>query len=64
MKAADYNAVTVQALGMRFCDEWKRCKKEICETMQIEEKDFEYSLHWSIMRKLVNGQSSKETTCS
>lgn len=58
MKAANYNADTVQALGMRFCDEWKRSKKNIiCKLLEeyrihIKLDDLEYADHRWVMKKL------------
>lgn len=51
-----YNPDRVQALGMRFCQEWKARRKEICELFDIPDLDFEYVLHHTLMPKIAASQ--------
>jgi hypothetical protein len=48
-----YDADLVQALGLRFCGEWKACKDALIEHFKLEEDEFDYSLHHTLMPKLV-----------
>lgn len=66
MRAADYDADTVQGLGMRFCDEWKRLQDDIINKLcdewhiKIEKKDFGYADHRWVMKRL---DPSPESPC-
>lgn len=50
-----YNGDKVQALGLRFADEWNACKQELMKHFSIPEEEFDYSLHHTLMPKLTRG---------
>ena len=58
MKAANYQPDKVQALGMRFYDEWKRNTDKILQELfkeyrlSIDPEKFDYSDHRWVMLKL------------
>ena len=52
-KKKPYCKDKVQAMGLRFCEEWNNSKKAICEHFKIPEDEFDYSLHHTLMPKLI-----------
>jgi hypothetical protein len=49
MEATPYDPVKVQAFGLAFCPLFLASKDFICKYFAINERDFDYSLHWRVM---------------
>lgn len=53
-KQKPYNKDKVQALGMRFAEEWNARKEAIIAFAGITEGEFDYSIHHTIMPRIVD----------
>lgn len=53
MSDRPYDPDLVQSLGLRFCDQWKKCVPTLAKYFHMEEDLIDYSMKWDLMAQLI-----------